>query len=112
MHPIAQQILGLLNDDIVSHGWVAQCARQYCGDEGELEIEAILAELLISGDVELGVAKLAPPDYVEFIAWKGALGERIARAMRAVDDAADRDREFSYWLCLRDNIDRFEDEST
>jgi hypothetical protein len=68
--------------------------------------------LLLSGDVEIGVAKEARPDYVEFIAWKGALAQRIARALRAVDDAAEGDQDFAYWLCLRDNIDRFEDEST
>lgn len=109
MNSASTYILELLNDDMVSHGLIAQCIEQ-CGSidaENPLGWEAILYELL-QGKVEIGIARKTSNDYVEFIAWKGTVEERIARASDRVDNARNSDQEFAYWLCLRKNIDRYE----
>jgi hypothetical protein len=67
-----------------------------------------LTELLSSGSVDVGEAKLSSPEYVEFMAWKGTVEERVERASAAIDAAHGPDKEFAYWLCLRRNVDRFE----
>ena len=36
------------------------------------------------------------------------LGDKVERAIDAVLNTEDRDREFAYWLCLTRNIDRYE----
>jgi len=48
------------------------------------------------------------PDYVEFVAWNGSVEERVNRAVKAVAAASGPDKEFADWLCLRENVDRFE----
>jgi len=111
MSTISDYILELLNDDMVSHGLLVQCVEQgKAVDEGtQLEWEDVLAQVLLSGKVEIGVARSASPEYVEFIAWKGTIAERTARAIERVESLSSPDREFAYWLCLRQNADRFED---
>ena len=109
MSTIADYILDLLRDDIVSHGLLVQCIEEDTSRDSAPQVEwkDVLKELL-SGHVEIGVARSASPDYVEFIAWKGPIGERVARAAERVERASGADREFAYWLCLRENVDRFE----
>jgi hypothetical protein len=105
----ADDILGMLRDDMVSHGFFARCIADGGGSFSlESRVGALLAELLSSGRVEIGMAKPSGPDYVEFVAWTGSVPERISRAMSAVSDAVGHDREFAYWLCLRENVDRCE----
>jgi hypothetical protein len=105
----ADDILEMLRDDMVSHGFFAQCIADGGGSFTlEPRVEALLAELLSSGKVEIGTARLAGPDYVEFVAWTGTVPERISRAMSAVSNAVGHDKEFAYWLCLRENVDRYE----
>lgn len=106
-------VLEMLEEDMVYHGFLAQYLEQGKSDNAPLEerIKIMLTELLASGRVEIGVAKLAAPDYVEFVAWNGMVNERVSRALAAVDTADGRDREFAYWLCLRQNVDRFEGNS-
>lgn len=114
MSTINNYILDLLNDDMVSHGLLAQCVDQdkSVGRDGrKLEWREVIEELLSEKKVEIGVAKIASSlDHVEFIAWKGTIGERIARAVESVESIAGPDREFAYWLCLPENVDRFEGE--
>jgi hypothetical protein len=109
MSTISNYILELLNDDMVSHGLLVQCVKQDKGADDGLQFEwkDVLRQLLLSGKVEIGVARSASHDYVEFIAWKGTVGERIARAIECVDSVSGPDQEFAYWLCLNENIDRF-----
>src|SRR5262249_51795745 len=105
----ADDILEMLRDDMVSHGFFVQCISDGGGDCSLQSRERILlAELLSSGKVEIGAAKLAKPDYVEFVAWTGTIEDRISRAMNAVSNAVGPDKEFAYWLCLRENVDRYE----
>ena len=54
------------------------------------------------------LAKMKTPDYVEFVAWNGSVEERVNRAVKAVAAASGPDKEFADWLCLRENVDRFE----
>jgi hypothetical protein len=68
----------------------------------------VLRELLNSGEVEVGQTEWANSTYIEFIAWKGSVDDRIDRAMEAAASADDRDKGYAYWLCLRRNADRFE----
>ena len=55
----------------------------------------------------IGTAQLATPTRVEFIGWNGAVSDRVQRAREAVSKALPEDRVFAYWLCLRENVDRF-----
>ena len=110
MNKASTNIIELLNDDIVSHGLLAQsvAAMDSQSTPQPLALSDVLEELLSSGEVEIGDAKLTA-EYVEFIAWKGTVKERVLRAINAVDRVNEPDKEFAYWLCLRQNIDRFED---
>ena len=110
MSTISNDILEQLNDDIIYHGWLVQCVEQNidADEKSLLGWKEVLKQLLMLGKVEIGEAKIASPDYVEFIAWKGTVEERIARAVEEVDAANAYDRPFAYWICLRENVDRFE----
>lgn len=110
MTTITKDVLEMLEDDMVSHGLLAQCAKQTgAGTETcETQLKDALTELLTTGKVEIGLARMTTPDYVEFVGWKGATEERVGRALEAVTDASGPDKEFAYWLCLRENVDRFE----
>lgn len=105
MSKIANYIYELLGNDMVSHGLLVQCIEQE--GQSHLEWKAVLTELL-SGDIEIGATRLVSSDYVEFIAWKGKIEERVARAAERVESLAETDREFAYWLALRKNVDYFE----
>jgi hypothetical protein len=105
MSKIADHVYELLGDDMVSHGWLAHGIEQEGQSQGEWK--RVLTELL-SGDVEIGTTRLASSDYVEFIAWKGTVEERVARAAESVESLTGPDREFAYWLAFRKNVDRFE----
>lgn len=110
MKTTTDEILDLLNDDMVSHGLLAQCVEQIddCDVPLETRLKSTLADLLSSGKVEIGSAHLARPDYVEFVAWQGSIDERMLRAIEAIRVTSDADKEFAYWLCLREKVDRFE----
>jgi hypothetical protein len=112
MNTITEDVLSHLDQDIVSHGLLAQCVKQHKeGDEPlDSRLAGVLEELLTSGKVEIGVARLKGPKYVEFIGWRGTVCERVARASQAVKRTSGPDREFAYWLCLREHVDRFEDQ--
>jgi hypothetical protein len=111
MNTISSYIVDLLGDDIVSHGLLVQCIEldQSCGGEPPLTWKEVLEELL-AGEVEIGIARNTLASYVEFIAWRGSVSERISRAVQSVNNAAAFDKEFAYWLCLRKNVDRYEEE--
>ncbi len=110
MRAITSTILEMLEDDMLSHGLVAQCVEESNTESNGLDVQvkSVLEELLTPGNVEVGVAHLATPQYVEFVAWKGSVAERVGRAMDAVAAASEPDKEFAYWLCLHENVDRFE----
>jgi hypothetical protein len=108
MTTIINDILEMLNDDMVDHGFLAQYLQR---SGSEVRIADVLEELLTSGKVEIGIA-IATPGYVEFVAWKGCVAERISRAMNAVAAASGADKDFAYWLALRENVDRFEGEES
>jgi len=101
-------VLELLHEDMVSHGQLVQCIEQQGGPAPNWK-DVVAA--LLSCEVEMGEAKLASTDYVEFIAWTGTVDERVLRAAQRVASLASRDREFAYWLALRKNVDRFEENS-
>jgi hypothetical protein len=111
MKQIASDVIEMLSEDMVSHGLLSQCVEPTEGDDtpSSLRVRNLLAELLSSGKVEVGEAKLASPDYVEFIAWKGTVEDRVRRALESVENMRGHDKEFAYWLCLRENVDRFEE---
>ena len=103
-------ILEALESDIVSNGFLVQLIRNAEGDmpPSQERIRQVLIMLLSKGCVEIGNARIAGPDYVEFIAWNGNSHARITRAMNAVSTTNDNEKEFAFWLCMRKNIDRFE----
>lgn len=107
MRTIVNDLLEQLDEDMVSHGWLVQCVEQ---EDAQLDWKSVLAELL-SEDVEVGDTRAAP-NYLEFIAWKGTIEERVSRAIASLNSLSGHDREFAYWLALRKNVDRFEGEGT
>jgi hypothetical protein len=107
MRTIVNDLLEQLGEDMVSHGWLVQSVEQ---EDAQLDWKTVLAELL-SEDVEVGDTRAAP-NYVEFIAWKGAIEERVSRAIECVNTLSGHDREFAYWLALRKNVDRYEGEGS
>jgi hypothetical protein len=112
MSAIAKEILELLNDDMVSHGLFVQCVQQGMNASNESfdsAASAVLEELLTSGQVEIGEAKLVEANYVEFVAWGGTVHERLSKAKEKVERTTKPDKEFAYWLSLRKNVDRFEE---
>ena len=111
-HTLFNDILEMLNDDIVSRGLVAQSVEETEHDllsRSEKEGK-VLKELLASDKVEIGAPVRLRPDYLEFVAWRGTVDDRILRAMSAVANTVGHDKEFAYWLCLRKNVDRYETE--
>jgi len=111
MTTITRNVLGELNDDIISHGWLVQAIK--LTNDGvhpsQTQIANVLSELLETGQVEIGLTQ-TKPDYVEFVAWNGTTKERVNRAMETLAAVSGADTEFAYWLCLRQNVDRFEDD--
>jgi hypothetical protein len=107
----ADDILEMLRDDIdmVEHGFFVQCVADGGGSFTiESRVEALLVELLSSGKVEIGEEKELSPGASEFVAWRGTVAERVRRAGIAVSNAVGHDKQFAYWLCLRENVDRYE----
>lgn len=115
MTEIAKTIFDELHSDLIYHAWIVQGVAGWEVDDYDdatllPRVQDVLRELLLSEDVEVGETSLEIPDHVSFIAWRGTIEERIARAMKAVDSYSGDDKNFAYWLALRKNIDRYEDE--
>jgi hypothetical protein len=110
MSTITSAIIEELHDDMISHGWLAQAIKLNDGssDPSQARITNVLSALLETGQVEIGLTHQARPDYLEFVAWNGTAKERISKAMEAVAAANGPDKQFAYWLCLRQNVDRFQ----
>ncbi len=110
MDCIIKSVIEDLHIDLVYHEWFVQTVAS-CNEErrpSQAEIAEILRELLQTGEVEIGRTE-RKPDYLEFIAWRGTVDERVKRAMTNIDSTRGLERAFCYWLCLRKNIDRYED---
>jgi len=107
---VINDILEILEDDMVSHGLIAQYLKQLNTDALPIEelIKDALKRLLLSGNIEIGIAKMKMPDYLEFVAWNGTVDEKVSRALNAVANINEPDKEFAYWLCLKENVDRYE----
>ena len=107
MTSAAREILDQLNDDLVDYGFFVQSLNDETKATGtQFNWPDVLRELLL-GDVEIGDTD-GSPTYVAFLAWRGSVDARVARAMKCVADADPFDRPFAFWLCLRKNIDRYE----
>ena len=102
-------VLEMLADDMIYHGWLVQYLEQSGTDSAAVgkRIRPLLADLLASGKVEVGVPE-AMAEYVAFVAWKGTVEERLRRAEAAVEAASGNEKGFAYWLCLRETVDVFE----
>lgn len=104
-------IIEILRDgpDMLDYGFFAQCVADGGGSFAlETRVETLLADLLSTGKVEIGEAKELSPGASEFVAWSGTIQDRIRRARDAVNNAVGYDKDFAYWLCLRENVDRYE----
>jgi hypothetical protein len=106
----SSEFLEILKDDMLSHGLFSQYLNQFNQNAKpfeKLNLSDVLSELLKSEKIDIGNA-VVTADHVEFVAWKGTIKERVDRSRKAVLNATGPDKEFAYWLCLRDNVDRFE----
>lgn len=109
MRDVTDDLKEQLEDDLLYHAWIVQCVADYSEDTGvPRHWEDVLRDMLADG-IEIGDARIARPDYVEFVAWTGSLDERMARAVACVESAPSNDAAFAYWLCLAQNVDRYED---
>lgn len=88
---LRQIIANALPDTTVEHGFVADVLRQ-----------------LLAEGVEIGETTNTDGAHVKFTAWKGSVSNRCDRATRQVESSSDVDRDFAYWLCLRENADEYE----
>lgn len=122
VHGLAQGLEEELHEDLLNHAWIEQAVRLRVGKDAPslLYVQAILEEMLKSGEVEIGETTKGRgeggKEYVAFIAWKRTVQERIARAMREVERWSAPEfppdwKDFAYWLCLRRNIDGYEGDS-
>src|ERR1700722_2238844 len=99
MSEAANDILEMLQDDMVSRGWVVHfCSETIDPNVGEKEV---IEELLTSEKVDVGLPSQSRPDYIELVAWRGSVPERTTRALDAVAAATGADKEFAYWFALR-----------
>ena len=107
---LVDEVLALLSHDAVSHGWIAQTVAEGTNLDVPLreQITTLLTTLLDSGLVDVGTLREASHDRLEFVAWSGSTQARVSKALDNADQACDADKEFAYWLCLRQNVDRFE----
>lgn len=111
MSTITRDIIEELHDDLISHGWLVQ-AIMLVNDvdrASDTTVRNVLRELLETEQVDVGLTRQTKPDYLEFVGWKGTVDERVERAMDAVAIAIGSVKGFAYWLCLRENVDRYED---
>jgi hypothetical protein len=111
MDSIPGFIVEALTRDIIGHGELVQCIKlnESINDGRHPDWQDVLRQLLASGKVEVGRAILVSNDYVEFVAWKGTIEQRIARAAGSVNSEYGPAQQFAYWLCLKENVDRYED---
>ena len=100
MPGVFDDIMEHLQIDLVSHGWVDQFAQSG-------QVVAPLEQLLESGRVHIGETRLVD-GRVHFIAWRGSVDERVRRALKRVEERSGNDKDYSYWLCLAENINGFE----
>jgi len=105
MNDILDEICELLESDMVYYGQIARCV----DSQDNSSVSQLIHALLCDRNVEIGSVRLRDREYVEFVGWIGTINERIQRATRTVQATEPQDREFVYWLCLRKNVDRFED---
>ena len=102
-------VVEALQRDLVSIGELEQMARDLVGDGADRQdcvVDAI--RTLLTDCAEIGLA-VNEGGYVKFIAWKGEVDARIERAVTAQQNASELDRAFAFWLCLRVNVDAFEE---
>lgn len=110
MTTMTDDILQMLENDMVSHGNLAQYLKQSNIDTTltEKALEDALMQILESGKIAIGIPIPTSPEYVEFVAWNGPVRTQVERAIKSVDSVSGHDKEFAYWLCLQENVDRFE----
>ena len=112
LQDIVRNIKSALNDDLVFAGELHQIVNDTIGRDATLAelAQTILGHLLAEG-VEIGEALNPTGKYVMFRAWRGSIGERCARAFRALYAHDKHDRDFAFWLCLHGNVDEYEEVS-
>ncbi len=113
MNGIVDDVREMLQDDMLNHADLVHYVRYRCGDDVDTvrEVASVLEHVLQTGEIEIGNARLIPTrDYVEFVAWRGTVQDRVKRALEAVEAADEMDKHFAYWLTFRRNVDRYEDE--
>lgn len=106
------EIIEHLHDDLLSHGFLAQCiGLEPFPDEHYIAgLRQALLELLASGRVEIGSAKDLG-NYVEMVGWIGTMEAKVERALEAVGATSQPDNEFVFWLSLKEKVDRYEDQA-
>jgi hypothetical protein len=119
---LARDLIDELKEDLINHGWIQQAVRLRVGKDASISlyVQSVLDEMLNSGEVEIGETRKECRQgrpYLAFIAWRGTIEERIARAMNEVERWSKPEIDpvwsyFAYWVCLRKNIDGYEGEGT
>lgn len=108
VNEVCDRVREMLADDIVSMAEVRHIAREADRtlEDFSIFLRFGLIQLLGSG-VEVGTTLGKNGSYVEFIGWRGSAEEKTERAISMMD-AESFDADFSVWLALRSNVDRYE----
>jgi hypothetical protein len=103
-----EAILEMVTKDIVSFAEVRQVFNNCSCDTADFTfVLPILLSKVLDAGVEIGHATNITGQYVEFIGWQGSQAAKIQRALHLLS-SNDKDTDFSVWLALRSNVDRYE----
>lgn len=99
------EVIEELHTDIVSCGWMLQATH---GKDTPNDIRNAL-EALLSDHICIGDAQGVDGRYVKFVAWSGSKHTCIDRAIRKHSELSDHNKDYAFWLCLKQNVDEYED---
>jgi hypothetical protein len=111
---IHDEIIEYLETDILDFGFFAQMVSGAGAYNDEMRRDVVFTHLesvLKDDRVAIGNA-VDTGGYVAFISWRGTSDENLKRARSKVESLSNFERGFAFWLCLKKNVDKYEDEVT
>ena len=106
-----REVLFALEDDLVSLGWLRQIMKYALPNKPkDDDLLAVVLHRLLHEGVEIGHATDVG-GHVKFAAWNGTVETRIDRAFREMETArqVEGEDDWAFWLCLRANVDEYEE---
>ncbi|MEM7625865.1 MAG: hypothetical protein AAF333_09565 [Planctomycetota bacterium] len=103
MNSLLDILVESLETDIISYGELKEIIATHSNKE-----LLDFVGFALQHDIEIGTAVDSNGSYVKFIAWSGSINSRIERALLTIEESQEFDKDFSFWLCLRKNVDATE----